>query len=95
MAAKKLTSDEIAVIQGTLALAREGRATLVQLATAHDLAIGAVLNGCLGELRAHIYQMVAPPRYHMEGKDILLGVASGFLTHFLLRAKSRAKIGNA
>ena len=58
---KALTKEEIAQIQGTLALAREGRATLVQLATAHDLAIGAVLNGCLGELRAHIHRMVSPP----------------------------------
>jgi hypothetical protein len=95
MATKTLTNDQIAEIQGTLALAREGRATLVQLATAHDLAIGAVLNGCLGELRAHIFQMVAPPRYHMEGKDIVLGVASGFLTHWLLRANGQRKEGTA
>jgi hypothetical protein len=86
---KTLTKDEIAQIQGTLALAREGRATLVQLATAHDLAIGAVLNGCLGELRTHIHRMVSPPPYHMEGKDLALGVASGFVTHFLLQNLSR------
>jgi hypothetical protein len=95
MATKTLTKDQIAEIQATLALAREGRATLVQLATAHDLAIGAVLNGCLGELRAHIFQMVAPPRYHMEGKDIMLGVASGFLTHFLLQENIQKREGSA
>jgi hypothetical protein len=89
---KTLTMEEIAQIQGALALAREGRATLVQLATAHDLAIGAVLNGCLGELRAHIHQMVSPPHYHMEGKDIALGVASGFLTHFLLQRTARRSV---
>lgn len=89
MAPKQLTKEEIAQIQGTLALAREGRATLVQLATAHDLAIGAVLNGCLGELRAHIHRMVSPPPWHVEGKDIALGVVSGFVTHFLLRASSQ------
>ena len=86
---KTLTKDEIAQIQGTLALAREGRATLVQLATAHDLAIGAVLNGCLGELRAHIMRMVSPPPWHMEGKDLAIGVASGFVTHFILQAATR------
>jgi hypothetical protein len=86
---KTLSKEEIAQIQGTLALAREGRATLVQLATAHDLAIGAVLNGCLGELRAHIHRMVSPPPWHVEGKDLALGVASGFVTHFLLQATSR------
>ena len=85
---KTLTKDEIAQIQGTLALAREGRATLVQLATAHDLAIGAVLNGCLGELRSHIHRMVSPPPWHMEGKDLAIGVASGFVTHFLLQVAS-------
>lgn len=86
---KTLTKDEIAQIQGALALAREGRATLVQLATAHDLAIGAVLNGCLGELRAHIMRMVSPPPWHMEGKDLAIGVASGFVTHFILQAATR------
>ena len=86
---KKLTPEEIAQIQGTLALARQGRATLVQLAVAHDLVIGAVLNGCLGELRAHIHRMVSPPPWHVEGKDMALGVASGFLTHFLLQAASQ------
>jgi hypothetical protein len=91
MGTKSLTKEEIAQIQGALALAREGRATLVQLATAHDLAIGAVLNGCLGELRSHIHRMVSPPPWHVEGKDMALGVASGFVTHFLLRAADRER----
>jgi len=86
---KTLTKEQIAQIQGTLALAREGRATLVQLAEAHDLAIGAVLNGCLGELRTHIMRMVSPPPWHMEGKDLAIGVASGFVTHFILQAAVR------
>lgn len=87
---KQLTKAEVAQIQGALALAREGRATLTQLAVAHDLAIGAVLNGCLGELRSHIHRMVSPPPLHAESKSIALGVASGFLTHFLLRGKDNA-----
>jgi len=87
---KQLTKYEIAQIQGALALAREGRATLTQLAVAHDLAIGAVLNGCLGELRSHIHRMVSPPPLHAEGKSIALGIASGVLTHFMLRGKGNA-----
>jgi len=87
---KKLSNEEVAQIRGVLALAREGRATLVQLAAAHDLAIGAVLNGCLGELRDHIRQMVSPPPFRAEGKNIALGIASGILTHYLLRRKGNA-----
>ena len=81
---KTLTPTEAATVQSTLALARQGRATLVQLATAHDLASGAGLNGTLGELRAHIRQTVTPPPLHDSSKHIVLGVISGILTHHLL-----------
>ena len=81
---KTLTPTEAATVQSTLALARQGRATLVQLATAHDLANGAGLNGTLGELRAHIRQAVTPPPLHDSSKHIVLGVISGILTHHLL-----------
>ena len=81
---KTLTPAEVAQIQSTLALARQGKATLVQLATAHELANGAGLNHSLGELRAHIRHMVAPLPLHEATKDIVLGVISGILTHHLL-----------
>ena len=81
---KTLTPAEAAQIQATLALARQGRATLVQLAVAHDLASGAGLNGTLGELRAHMRQMITPPPLHHSSKHIVLGVISGILTHYVL-----------
>jgi hypothetical protein len=81
---KTLTPAEAAQIQATLALARQGRATLVQLAVAHDLASGAGLNGTLGELRAHMRQMITPPPLHDSSKHIVLGVISGILTHYVL-----------
>jgi len=81
---KTLTKAEAAQIQETLALARQGRATLMQLAAAHELANGAGLNGTLGELRAHMRQMVTPPPLHDSTKHIILGVISGILTHHLL-----------
>ena len=81
---KTLTPAEAAQIQATLALARQGRATLVQLAVAHDLASGAGLNGTLGELRAHMRQMITPPPLHDSSKHIVLGVISGILTHDVL-----------
>jgi hypothetical protein len=85
MDTKTLSKSEASEIQKTLDLARSGKATLAQLAVAHDLAVNGTLNSCIGEIRAHIRRTVTPPPWHMEGKEILLGVASGFLTHFLLR----------
>jgi len=82
---KNLTPAEVTQIQETLALARQGRATLPQLAVAHELANGSSLNGTLGELRAHIRQMVSPPPLHDSSRNIALGVISGILTHHLLK----------
>lgn len=81
---KTLTPAEVAQVQEALALARQGRATLVQLAVVHDLASGAGLNGTLGELRAHMRQMITPPPLHDSSKHIVLGVISGILTHYVL-----------
>ena len=81
----KITPAEVTKIKDTLDLARSGRATLTQLAVAHDLASGASLNGCLGELRSHIRHAVSPAPLHGATKDIALGVVSGIFTHILLR----------
>ena len=80
---KKLTPEEITSVQNTLALARQGKATLAQLAAAHDLANGANLNGTLGEIRFHIHRMTPQPILASEAKPILLGVCVGIFTHFL------------
>ena len=88
MPGKTLTPAEVAKVRDTLDLARAGRATLVQLAVAHDLANGASLNGCLEELRSHIHRMVTPDPPHARpvtlGKDLVLGVVSGIVTHLIL-----------
>ena len=86
---KNLTPAQVGLIQETLAHAREGKATLAQLAVAHDLAEGATLNGTLGELRAHIRNMVPRPPLHAETKGVLLGIVSGILTHYLLDSLHR------
>ena len=85
MATKVLTKKQIASIQATLAHAREGRATLCQLAQSHDLANVADLNGTLGELRDHMRRMVPAPVLHLEAKSVVLGIISGLLTHYFLR----------
>ena len=81
---KTLTPAEVAQVQSTLTLARQGQATLVQLAIAHDLASGAGLNGTLEELRSHMRQMIVPPPLHESSKHIVLGVISGIITHYAL-----------
>jgi len=89
MSPKTLSKSEASEIQKTLDLARLGKATLVQLATAHDLAASGTLNGCLGELRGHIHRMVSPPPLQGVGKNFTIGIASGFATHFLLHRLAR------
>jgi hypothetical protein len=80
----KLSPVEVAKIQAALAAARQGRATLEQLAHAHRLAEGQNLNGTLGELREHIRRMTPAPPLRNEAKSIMLGVISGLLTWTIL-----------
>jgi len=84
------SQDKAAVIKKTLDDARAGRATLVELATAHDLAAGLKLGGCLTEIRQHIAAQVAPAVAPVRSRpsdlvgDVVAGVISGALTHKLL-----------
>ena len=86
---KKLTPAEVAEVQHALAEARAGRATLVQLARAHDLASGADLGGTLGELRDHIRAMTPRPAARDEVKAVILGCISGLFTHMMLDRRKR------
>ena len=81
---KTLTPSEIAEIQKALADARLGRATLSQLAHAHDLAEDAGLNGTLGELREHVRCATPKPPLRDEARAVVLGFISGVLTHVVL-----------
>ena len=82
---KKLTQAELAEIQKILVDARAGRATLPQLAHAHELATCANLNGTLGELHEHIRRATPRPPLRDEASAIFLGIVSGVFTHLLLR----------
>lgn len=84
-----MLTTEIAEIRHTLTEARAGRATLAQLARAHDLANGASLNGTLGELRDYIRAMTPRPAMRDEAKAIFLGCVSGVFTHFLLQKRKQ------
>jgi len=82
----KLTNSQIVQLQQTLERARDGRATLIELAQAHDLALGAGLTACSAELRAHIRTRAADHDvpHKRSGRDVLTGVISGMLTHAIL-----------
>jgi len=89
MPTKKLSPAEVAEVQRVLAEARAGRASMAQLARAHDLANGADLNGTLGEIREHIRAMTPRPPLKDEAKAIILGCISGLFTHLLLDKRKR------
>jgi hypothetical protein len=80
----KLTREQIIQVKQAVDLAREGRSTLSQMASAHELCEGAGLEGCAAELRGHMREKL-DPGHHGAGRDLLLGVASGALTHYVLR----------
>lgn len=70
----------------TVAKARGGRASLIELARAHHIADSAGLAACAAELRAHIRAVAAD--HHVEQsrarRDVFTGIVSGVLTHVLL-----------
>jgi len=82
----KLTKDQSLAIEKTIKLGRDGRASLVQLAKAHELCQGAGLTACSAELRAHIRTMAADHdvAHKRTGRDVLTGVISGMITHAIL-----------
>lgn len=82
---KKLNEQEVACVKGAIQAARAGKASLTQLAHAHDLAESAWLSGVTGELREHIHNMTPKPPMRVEAKSILLGIISGIFTHYLFR----------
>jgi hypothetical protein len=84
----QLTKAQAARLKYTIEIAREGKATLPQLANAHELAQQAGLVNCAAELRAHIRAVAADHDvpHQRAGRDVLTGVISGVITHALLGA---------
>lgn len=80
-----LTKEHALGLRETLSRARSGRATLGEVAAAHDLAAAAGLAGTSAELREHLRRRIDPARARSVSRDVLLGVASGALTHYLLK----------
>ncbi len=82
---KQLTKDEASEIRRILDLARDGRASLKELGTAHDLAESAGLTATAGELRGYVRHKVSPRVTADIGHHLVLGIASGMITHHLLK----------
>ncbi len=72
-------------LRTTIARARAGQASLGEMGTACDLAASAGLPGCAGELRSHIARAAGAERARSVKRDVVLGVATGALTHLLMR----------
>jgi hypothetical protein len=85
-----LNPQDVATIQKALADGRSGSATLEQLARAHSLAEKACLNGSVGELRLLIHNATPKPIVRTEGKEILMGIGAGIITHFLMKKFDRS-----
>lgn len=95
---RKLTGDEVAIIKRALDDARAGRATLSQLAHAHDLATlaahdGAYLNGTVAELRRHIHNLAPEPVTNTTGinliNDTVVGTLSGLVIYYILKGMDK------
>jgi len=84
-----LTQNEVSRLRDTIASARGGRASLTELASAHEIAERAGLPGCAAELRSHIRAVAAdhhaPDQWNI-GRDVATGVVSGVITTLLLGA---------
>jgi hypothetical protein len=80
-------------LHSTLDAARRGGATLVGLAQAHEIAVDHKLHSVIAELRRHIRSMVPDPNdgRTRSARDILLGVGSGIVTHYALKAAERGR----
>lgn len=73
-------------IQTALIAARNGGASVQQLADAHELAEKHQLHAATAEIRSHIRNVIPDPTNGAipVGKTLALGIGSGILTHFLL-----------
>jgi hypothetical protein len=81
-----LTRAQADQVKSAVARGRAGRATLPELAAALDLSASGGLPGCAGELRGHLLRKLGTSsRTSSMGRDVVLGLATGALTHYLLR----------
>jgi hypothetical protein len=91
------TEKDQATIRTALVAARRGGASISQLAIAHGLAEKHQLANATVEIRTHLRNLIPDPNngWMSIGKIIGLGMTSGMLTHFLLRAVSLRSKGFA
>lgn len=88
-----MTTDaqDATTIRAALDAARRGVASVRQLAFALELATKHKLPGAIAELRSHLHAMTngVSDRDFIVGEMLAIGVISGILTNFILRATWR------
>lgn len=85
-----LTTAELNHVKQAISDAELGRATLSQLARAHDICERVNAHDTLGVVRGHIRRHVPGPFARTEAKSILLGVISGTITWLFLGRRPEA-----
>jgi len=90
-------SQDVATMRAALDAARQGGASVSQLAHAHELAEKHHLPTVTAELRAHLRHVIPDPMNgHLPtARMICLGVISGVVTHLVLRLSSLRRKGSA
>lgn len=81
----KITQAQASQLSAALATGRAGTASLTQLAQACDLAARIGANQVALELRARLHAATSAPLRKTVTRDVVLGLATGALTHHLLR----------
>lgn len=79
-----LSPAEFGHVKKAITDAELGRATMSQLALAHDICERVGAHDTLGVVRHHIRRQTPQPFMRNELKSILLGVVSGTITWFFL-----------
>jgi len=85
MPAAKLTKDQARRILDVLHRARSGKVTLPELTESYTLASRSDLPGTEAELHEHLRRAVGTYRGRPIERDLLFGIMTGMLTHYLVR----------
>ena len=86
-----ISKSELALVKTALDDAEHGRATLVQLAQAHEVAERAGANGTVGLLRGYIRGMTPGPRAGFLSANVVGGIISGVIVWLFLGRHGKVK----
>lgn len=82
----KPRAEQALQIKSALEAGRSGAASLSVLAAAYDLACSPDLTSCRNELRQMMLDKLRP-NASSTARDVLIGIASGTITHVMLGSR--------